>query len=42
MTGVGETSPNWIFITYREKMMSELLKPLHSLVFELMLRGSAV
>ena len=31
-------SPRWIFITLREDE-SELLKPLHSLIFELMLNG---
>ena len=31
-------SPRWIFITLREDE-SELLKPLHSLIFELMLKG---
>lgn len=30
--------PNWIFITIKEND-AEILKPLHSLVFELMLRG---
>lgn len=31
-------SPRWIFVTLREDE-SELLKPLHSLIFELMLKG---
>jgi hypothetical protein len=31
-------SPRWVFITLREDE-SELLKPLHSLIFELMLQG---
>ena len=31
-------SPSWIFITLREDE-SELLRPLHSLIFELMLKG---
>ena len=33
-----DNSPRWIFITLREDE-SELLKPLHSLIFELMLKG---
>jgi hypothetical protein len=32
------SSPRWVFITLREND-SELLKPLHSLIFELMLKG---
>ncbi|WP_019505569.1 type IV secretion system DNA-binding domain-containing protein [Pleurocapsa sp. PCC 7319] len=34
----GSDSPSWIFVTLREDE-SELLRPLHSLIFELMLKG---